>query len=61
NSVVAMEQERMENAGPLQNDEIRFNDADPRDLDHPEQNTPHSDHSHTPVDDPSIYHIVNDD
>ncbi|CAG8485853.1 94_t:CDS:1, partial [Gigaspora rosea] len=38
-----MEQERVENAGPLQNDKNRFDDADPRDLDHPGQNMPHSD------------------
>ncbi|CAG8751033.1 4815_t:CDS:2, partial [Gigaspora rosea] len=35
-----MEQERVENAGPLQNDENRFDDADPHDLEHPGQNTP---------------------
>ncbi|CAG8771676.1 11489_t:CDS:2, partial [Gigaspora rosea] len=61
NLEVIMEQERVENASPLQNNENRFDDADHRDLDHPGQNTPHSDHSCIPVDDLLIYLIVNDD
>ncbi|CAG8665827.1 22699_t:CDS:1, partial [Gigaspora rosea] len=50
-----MEQERVENASPLQNDENQFNNANPQDLDHPGQNTPHSDCSRTFVNDPPIY------